>query len=202
MPFSILLGLFLMVLTRSLGATGVFERPDFGLQLSNLAVVDEEADTTFNFLLLGAEAGLNIPLYRPESHMAFGLNPQVRLWVDLASGLTSENSSILGVTLPLLATFKFNTDAAERGTKAGVGFSIGAGAQYSGMLFAPDLTAGFISPAAMAEVNFGSRSGGAGLFKLRISTQFGPVDADVARDDVVPLSMNLQSLHLIWTPGY
>ena len=198
----ILLALVPFLVPPSAKATGVFERPDVGLQISNLAVVDREADTTFNFLLLGVEGGLNIPLFRPESHMAFGLNPQARLWVDLASGVTGQYTSILGATLPVLATFKYNTDAAERGTKANIGFSIGAGMQYSGVLFSPDLTAGFISPTAMAEVNFGSRSGGGGLFKIRFSSQFGPVDAEVARQDVVPLAMNLQSLHLVWTHGY
>ena len=113
----------------------VVEKPDLGISFSILTL--EEKGDTNTLVLFGIEGGFNIPIYHPADNVAIGLNPQLRLNLDASSGLdiVSQSSSFLSLDPALFATLKLNTDAAERGTKASIGGTIGIGAQYSVLFF-------------------------------------------------------------------
>ncbi len=192
--------LLLLGSTLHMKASGVFDRVDVGIYLT-LINLEDQFDTTV-VLMLGGEAGLNIPLYRPADNMAFGLNPQIGLSTDLSASLGASYSSILNISFPLYATFKLNTDASKRGTKASFGFTVGAGVHYTGSYYInSDVTIGYLAPAALAEINFGSRRGKSGLFKIRYTAQLTSTEVEIPEFNQSTFFRE-QGVHLVWTPGY
>ena len=170
---------------------------DFGIGYTGLSICDD-ADTT-DFELVGLGVGFNIPFYRPADNIAFGINPQIG---GSFGAISESGKNPLGtLDFPVLLTLKLNTDAAERGTKARFGATIGIGAQYSHLAFTDrEASGGYLAPVALAEINAGRRQESIGLVKFRATAQLAPADVEITR--FRPFAVNRFSLYLFWTPGY
>lgn len=184
-----------------------FSRPDVGLSLNFYRFTNPaDREEYFDLLHASGQIGFNLPVIRPAENLSFGINPALglsgQLLGDTYNPYTGQlSSSTLAVEAPVHATVKLNTDASWKGSKAGVGFTAGIGAQYNAFFFLHSgVNTGYIQPSYLLEINFGSRRGDIGLIKLRWTSYIGENEADFG-DDLRSL-IRQSAVNLLWTPGY
>lgn len=158
---------------------------------------------------MGARVGLNIPVVPLAEHLAIGVNPSLGISVqpigDNYDPYTDQfSSSTLAIEAPTYLTLKYNTDASWKGSKSPVGFAAGIGGYYNFFFFINSgLNASYIQPSYMLEVNFGSRRGNAGLFKVRWESYIGEHEEEFGEfNGDLNVSFYQGIINLLWVPGY
>lgn len=174
-------------------------RPDLGAGILVYSISDSVE--SFPLLHFGVSAGLNLPFYYLAENLAIGLNPNIGGSLQMTGEYTSSNTASL--ELPVYLTLKLNTDATWKGSKSDFGVSAGIGTHYSVLYF---LNSGenfsYLRPGFMGELNFGSRRGNAGLYKLRFSSYIGSHREESEDFPGEFLLFKQFALQLLWVPGY
>ena len=177
-----------------------FLRPDLGANLTFYRITDPQETFEYNIVNMGGLIGLNLPVVPLADNLALGINPSIGVSIELTG---TGYSDVMSLEVPVYATLKYNTDATWKGSKAPVGFSAGLGAHSSNLLFvSSEVTASYLVPSYMVEVNFGSRRGNAGLYKVRWTSYIGSYAESLEEFDDEYLVFNQMAIHLLWVPGY
>ncbi|MCB0712990.1 MAG: hypothetical protein KDD67_11730 [Ignavibacteriae bacterium] len=177
-----------------------FLRPDIGGALYFYNLSDSSNTEEYNFVHLGFLVGLNLPIVPLAENLSVGLNPSLGLSAQLTG---YDASGVLSLEVPVYATLKYNTDASWKGSKAPVGFSAGLGVQSSNLLFTySGITASYLVPSYLLEINFGSRRGNKGLYKLRWTSYIGSYDEPLEEFGDETITFKQFALNLLWVPGY
>lgn len=120
---------------------------------------------------IGMSFGVNFPIiFSDSSDWAIGLNPSVS--AALFRGL--ETGVAMNYSLPILATFKYGTDARLRPLPGWqFGWAVGAGYTLNALAESSTIYSNAM-PTLMAEINVGKHGTGfPGLLKLRCMKQMG-----------------------------
>lgn len=151
--------------------TRVVRRWDIGPELC-FATIDREAlHSSEQGMGIGITFGVNFPIVFSDSSVwSIGFNPSA----STALFRNLDASVVMNYSLPLLATFKYGTDARLRplpgwqfGWAAGAGYTLNAMA-ITGTIYSNAM------PTLMAEVNVGKHGTSfPGLLKLRCMKQLG-----------------------------
>lgn len=143
-----------------------FERPDygFGIHLYQFHHRDslnaDVAASKQGAVGLTSIIGANFPLFPLDSNMSVGINPQLEAGFILGGPAFG-----YAIEIPVIATWKYGTDASWKGSKFPLGATVGLGYQYSAFLGSDSY--GFARPTMLVEINIGKRRGPIGLVKLR-----------------------------------
>lgn len=182
-------------------------RPDYALGLhfyslsENENTAQQDLESRYNTVHLGAMAGLNLPFVPITDHLSAGLNPNIGVAFGLSGSMGPDgfDSRTISFEFPMYATIKYGTDATWAGSKTVIGASAGVGYHYT-VFIIPSTVVTYGLPSVMAELNFGKRRSAMGLIKLRYSASLGSHSEDFGDDGQIVFTHH--SFYVMFTPGY